>query len=465
MEPFSRESIEDLDEPEDLEKIKDLEEIESILTELRLSKGKGNLILCTVISPAYRGMVIQVIKKRFSSKVLSIEYGDQLISTLRKEISTLKEEEPNESQVLVWILPETLDAGLLEALNNFRELFYATKNPNLLFLTPSALEQVIKQAPDFWRYRGGFHELKGREQGLVSDAMEVLATPLKYRNKEDLLRRKRIDEHLLGAIKDNGERLGIISDLGTVLFLLSEYKCSIEIYEKAVALARNIGDKRSEGNALVSLGNIYSSLGQTQKAIVLYEEGLKIYCEIEDKSGLSAALCNLGLAYAKQRNARKAIEFYERALEVSRVAREKSIESAILDNLGNAYSDLGDSKKAIELYEKALKIACDIGDKRGEGIVLGNLGNSYASYGNTQRAIEFYKKALDINRKIGNLLDEGGDLFNIGLLLDALDKRSQAIEYAEAALKIFKQIESPRANRVEELLREWHMQENSNSLS
>jgi hypothetical protein len=38
--------------------IEDLEEIDTIIAELDISKGKGNLILCVVNSPAYRNSII-----------------------------------------------------------------------------------------------------------------------------------------------------------------------------------------------------------------------------------------------------------------------------------------------------------------------------------------------------------------------------------------------------------------------
>ncbi len=46
--------------------LKDLDEVDLLLTELEISQGKGNLILCIVASPAYRERVIEVIKKTIS---------------------------------------------------------------------------------------------------------------------------------------------------------------------------------------------------------------------------------------------------------------------------------------------------------------------------------------------------------------------------------------------------------------
>ncbi|MBE9592037.1 MAG: hypothetical protein IMF19_01015, partial [Proteobacteria bacterium] len=53
--------------------MEDLEEIDTIIAELDISKGKGNLILCVVNSPAYQDKIIQTLRGRFSSEVILVE--------------------------------------------------------------------------------------------------------------------------------------------------------------------------------------------------------------------------------------------------------------------------------------------------------------------------------------------------------------------------------------------------------
>ncbi len=63
--------------------IEDLEEIDTIIAELEISKGKGNLILCVVNSPAYRDGIIQILQNRFLPKVIYVEKGEQIIHNLK----------------------------------------------------------------------------------------------------------------------------------------------------------------------------------------------------------------------------------------------------------------------------------------------------------------------------------------------------------------------------------------------
>ncbi len=75
---------------------------------------------------------------------------------------------------------------------------------------------------------------------------------------------------------------------------LGDARKAIEYYEQQLTIAREIGDRRGEGNALGNLGNAYADLGDSRKAIEYYEQHLTIAREIGDRRGEGADLGNLG---------------------------------------------------------------------------------------------------------------------------------------------------------------------------
>ena len=430
--------------------LEDLDEVDLLLTELEISRGKGNLILCTVASPAYRDHVIEAIARSFLVRVMAVESGDALISDLR----SIK---PNEKEVLIWTLPETLSKDILDALNNFRELFYDNGVPSLVLVTPSALDEVIWKAPDFWRYRGGYHILNGSERGLDYQAVEALSTPLdfSYESKEELLRRIRINEYLRDKISDQRELACILGELGTVYFLLGEPLKAIEHYEQALKISREIGDRRGEGAHLGNLGAAYADLGKPRKAIDYYQQALAIAREIGDRRGEGSWLGNLGAAYADLGELRKAIDYYQQALAIAKEIGDRRGEGNWLGNLGTARAILGEPRKAIDYYQQALAIAREIGDGRGEGDSLGNLGNACANLGELRKAIGYQEQQLAISREIGDRRGEGNALWNMSLALNEIGNSVQAIECAKEALKILESIESPHAEKMRRKLQEW----------
>jgi tetratricopeptide (TPR) repeat protein len=291
----------------------DQDEVDLLLTELEISLGRRNLILCIVASPAYREKVIEVIKARFSAKVRAVEKGDNLIFDLRN--AQAKKEE-----ILIWILPETLSNDILDAINNFRELFYDAGVPSLIFMTPAELDDVIWKAPDFWRYRGGYHILNGEDHGQKYPAVEALSMPLdfSYQNEEELLRRKRINEYLLEKKSDQRERANILTELGIVHFLLSETRKAIECYEQALVIARSICERGSEGKALGYLGNAYVGLGDVRKAIDYYELALTIAREIGDRRGEVVSCWNLGLVIENVGDLKRAADLMQICVDFER---------------------------------------------------------------------------------------------------------------------------------------------------
>ena len=228
--------------------------------------------------------------------------------------------------------------------------------------------------------------------------------------------------------------------------------------QTALAIAREIGDRRREGIHLGGLGNAYVDLGQVEAdgdrpgAIEHYTQALTIAREIGDRRNEGVWLGNLGLAYRHLGQVERAIEHYTQALAIAREIGDRRNEGVWLGNLGLAYRHLGQVERAIEHYTQALAIAREIGDRRNEGVWLGNLGLAYRHLGQVERAIEHYTQALAIAREIGDRRGEGAQLGNLGTAYRNLGQTDKARAYLQQALAIFENIKSPYADRAREWL-------------
>ena len=242
---------------------------------------------------------------------------------------------------------------------------------------------------------------------------------------------------------------------GYVLYLRQHPREYISWLEAALAAARQLKDRASEGRHLGNLGSAYIVLGETRRAIEFYEQWLITAREIDNRREEGQALGNLGSAYATLGETRRAVEFYEQRLAIARETGDRRGEGVALSNLGTAYVNLGETRRAVEFCEQALIVLRDVGDHRGEGATLGNLGIAYAALGETRRAVEFYEQRLTIAHEIGDRRGEGHALFNIGVALNELGDRAKAIAQVEAALEIYEQIESPYAKKARAQLAEW----------
>ncbi|MCX9076293.1 MAG: tetratricopeptide repeat protein, partial [Candidatus Methanoperedens sp.] len=237
-----------------------------------------------------------------------------------------------------------------------------------------------------------------------------------------------------------GTHSAVLGNLGSAFYRLGQVEKAIQYYEKALAIDKEIGDRRGEGNALGNLGLAYDALGQVEKAIQYYEKTLPIDKEIGDRRGEGTTLGNLGNAFYSLGQIEKAIQYYEKALDIAQEIEDRKGEGNALGNLGIAYNRFGQVEKAIQYYERALAIAQEIGDRRGEGNALGNLGIAYSALGQIENAIQYYEKALAIVKKIGDRKGEGNTLGNLGNAYSALGQVKKAIQYYEKALAIAQEI-------------------------
>ena len=259
-------------------------------------------------------------------------------------------------------------------------------------------------------------------------------------------------------LKDRESEGVVLGNLGNAYAYLGETRRAIQFFEQTLLIAREVGDRRDEGAAMGSLGRAYADLGETRRAIQFYEQTLLILREIGDRRGEGTVLGYLGLAYADLGETHRAIQFFEQRLTIAGETGDRRGEGSALGYLGLAYADLGETHRAIQLFEQYLIIAREIGDRRGEGMALGNMGNAYSNLGEKRGAIRFYEQQLAIVREIDDRRGEGIALWNMSLALDQLDERAQAIQHAEQALTIYEQIEDPNAAKVRAQLAEWREQ-------
>ncbi|WP_230967426.1 tetratricopeptide repeat protein, partial [Nostoc commune] len=231
-----------------------------------------------------------------------------------------------------------------------------------------------------------------------------------------------------------------LTSLGNAYNSLGQYQQGIKFYQQSLDIAKEIGDRNTEGKSLGNLGNAYNSLGQYQQAIDFLQQSLNIAREIGDRNSEGKSLMNLGIAYDSQGQYQKAIELFQQSKQIATEIGDRNGEGKSLGNLGLAYLYQGQYQKAIELFQQSKQIATEIGDRNTEGLCLMNLGNAYLFQGQYQQAIEFYQQSLEIKREIGDRNSEGLCLMNLGLAYFYQGQYQEAIELFQQSKQIATEI-------------------------
>ena len=164
-----------------------------------------------------------------------------------------------------------------------------------------------------------------------------------------------------------------------------------------------------EGNFLGNLANEYAEIGMTDKARSNMEAALAVAREVGNRRLEGNTLCNLGLLQQVQGNFGDALDRLEAALAVARDTGNAHLECVVLCNLGMVHDSLARFGEARENFDAALGIAREAGYRRREGQFLGYLGLLHAHQGKFIEA----RRCLDAGE---TLLRAVSDRISLGIL-------------------------------------------------
>ncbi|MEP7057443.1 MAG: tetratricopeptide repeat protein, partial [Caldimonas sp.] len=156
--------------------------------------------------------------------------------------------------------------------------------------------------------------------------------------------------------------------------------------------------------------NLDASRGRMKQAREHFEAGLVVARELGDRQWEGNALCNLGWLNQALGALPEAREQLEAALRVAREMGHVRLEAIVLCNLGIVHDAIGDLDAAQGYLESALVVAREMGDRRSEGQFRGYLGTLHAR----QRRFDDARRQLDVGAQ---LLRDASDSFNLGVLL------------------------------------------------
>jgi tetratricopeptide (TPR) repeat protein len=224
--------------------------------------------------------------------------------------------------------------------------------------------------------------------------------------------------------------LGISFDY---LIRWGHYRLTVQMHER---LQGHLDDPWINAVSEAVLGMCYLHLGQIPQAIDLYQQALAIFRETGNRASEGAVLGNLGACYYELGQLPQAIDLYEQALTVSRETGSRANEGSILSGLGICCRQLGQLPRAIDLCEQALAIARQTGKRESEATDLGNLGICYRDLGQLTRAIDLYEQALTVSRETGSRRTQSNNLDNLADAFGNLGAWSQAAEYSRQAIEM-----------------------------
>ncbi len=211
-----------------------------------------------------------------------------------------------------------------------------------------------------------------------------------------------VDSLRLALVKANG-------DTQKVSLLINIAGCynaerslqSFSYASSALMLARQMGWKKGEADALEALGVYYGAAADYGTALGYLEKALSIYNDIGDRYGLASAYRNIGGIYDYLTDLPKCQEYYTKALELDLQNHDLRSLRVVCRAIGGVYWAARNFDEALKYWNYALVLSRAIHDKRAEATALMNVGEVHAERHEYEDAFAYLNESLQISRQIG----------------------------------------------------------------
>jgi tetratricopeptide (TPR) repeat protein/transcriptional regulator with XRE-family HTH domain len=240
-----------------------------------------------------------------------------------------------------------------------------------------------------------------------------------------------------------GDRPGqanALNDRGGLRRLTDDYPAAARDLEEALGVYRDIGDRLGQANVLSELGMVRLLTGDPPGGIRDLEEALGLYRDIGDRLGQANVFLWLGMGRRVTGDFPGAARDLEEALGLYRDIGDRLGRASALLNLADMRGLTGDFPGAARDLEEALGIFRDMDHPLGQANTLSVLGGVRRRTGDHPGAARDLEKALSIHRDISNRLGEANALRSLGIVRRETGDHPGAARDLEEALDIYRDI-------------------------
>ncbi len=221
-----------------------------------------------------------------------------------------------------------------------------------------------------------------------------------------------LETTLVAAAVPVRTRAAALDTTGWLAFNQADYGRAAALFEEALALRRELGDRDGIAASLHGLGTIADRHGDLGQAVALLEEALALRRELGIGTGSPCHSTNLGALAGRRGDFRQAEALFEEALALLRELGDRRWVAVSLSNLGVLAYWRRDDERAEVLLEEALAIARTVGSKEWFHSTVLYLGYVASRRGDGVAAAAYYQETLQLCR-------DSGDRYHLPYALEA----------------------------------------------
>lgn len=220
------------------------------------------------------------------------------------------------------------------------------------------------------------------------------------------------------------------------------------LLEKALKLARESGDRRSESDVLSFLQSTYNIAGDMNKALEYGNQALALLGGRENSYAYAIVKYNVGYSLVNMGEPKRGADVLSETLAKARSFGDSNLENWIRNNLSYAYLRLGESAKGIAVSEEVYAAAKADDDKLNQAIALKNLSYFYYDLGEFTRAVDLLNTALPIGKESGNTASVSNIYNELGRNATSLGQMQKALDYYRQSLAVKRQSGGSKYNEA-----------------
>jgi len=243
-----------------------------------------------------------------------------------------------------------------------------------------------------------------------------------------------------------------LNAFGSLGFGVGDLVGSSKIFEEAIVLSRQIGEKYTLAQALSTLAYARSFLGDAEGSYRAAEEGLALAREGGDKVLLGQALRNMASAMAMTHGDPKVTRSYaEEALQLYREAGAHGAFAMALFNMGFWATSQENYAEARSRFEACLPLLSESGDRNHVNAAYSELAHLERQQGHFAQAKPLYRETLLEWQRLGHRAAIAHELECLAMIAKAQEEDERAAKLFGAAEVLRENIHLPMTDfeRVE----------------
>ena len=196
---------------------------------------------------------------------------------------------------------------------------------------------------------------------------------------------------------------------------------------KALGLARRIGYRHGQGEALNRLGAALRE-SNLARALELFQQSLRLAEATHDQRLKAQNLRSIGIIYVYLRDQRQGLAYYFRALKIGEQLHDERRVVIELSNIGLAYDLFNQLDSARLFQERAYALARRLHTPT--NYILYGLGNVARKQGQVAQARDFYHRSIAESKQVRHLRSLNFAYVGLATLFQQLGQSDSSIYYA-----------------------------------